>query len=595
MLERSQSLKRANTSSTLYGHEAKFDFDEKVVSSRAYRRAFQHFLRQSRSDCKLRAVDKEPDLTDTDTASIHPISHRTIAADGGSEVEIVKRSENIQLLKQHNEVNLIELDDTSSLSPDCVIPNPKAITHCKSVGDLSTPPDLALGYSWWDQTAASSVHIAPNFSRFVTCPTLPTPSSVDSGIQSERPTTQPSPRAFDLLGSSSLDRSVERSRIESQPSQSSCQTTMITQRSKTAAGDASHSTGSAIQAYGSRVEHKQLDLLSPRDPYKMLGVAAGSVGSWTPQRETVNSQSQWELNTFLRSAVDNGHVASLETLLRKGADIEASDENGNRALHIAALKGCTEVVETLLRSGADKEAPCETGDRPLHLATHQGHLATVDALLKSGAQIHANGHGMYSPLHYAANGGHIEIVELLLRNGANTLAMNQAGQLPVDLAKIHGHDHVIELLVKRQQHKPDVRSEGHMVASLYQPGFEFASRVNWPQAKQKGLDRRKSLLVNIQDSSILTCQALNRDLWSDLRVQDEIKRRFVFLQYAKNDPNGAQYIQQHFRAYDRQDAYPHIAIVDPRTGKHTSIWGGPPVPSVNEFLSQLYKFRDRYS
>ncbi|KAK5256268.1 UBX domain protein Ubx2, partial [Cryomyces antarcticus] len=55
------------------------------------------------------------------------------------------------------------------------------------------------------------------------------------------------------------------------------------------------------------------------------------------------------------------------------------------------------------------------------------------------------------------------------------------------------------------------------------------------------------------------------------------------------------YINYYFHARDSQDAYPHIAIVDPRTGEQVKVWSGPPVPKPVDFVMELHEFLDRYS
>lgn len=121
------------------------------------------------------------------------------------------------------------------------------------------------------------------------------------------------------------------------------------------------------------------------------------------------------------------------------------------------------------------------------------------------------------------------------------------------------------------------------------------SRVPWDVARQEGRDNEKWLLVNIQDSSIFDCQVLNRDLWKDNGVQETVKEHFVFLQYSKDDPRAAPYLQYYFQASDISDNYPHIAIVDPRTGEQMKVWSGPLEVKPAEFLMQLHEFLDRYS
>jgi hypothetical protein len=134
-----------------------------------------------------------------------------------------------------------------------------------------------------------------------------------------------------------------------------------------------------------------------------------------------------------------------------------------------------------------------------------------------------------------------------------------------------------------------------MLAEMYRPPFEIMSRLPWDVAREEGRKSEKWLLVNIQDSSIFDCQVLNRDLWKDAGIRDTVKEHFIFLQYSKDDPRAAPYIQYYFQGSDVSDNYPHIAIVDPRTGEQMKVWSGPPLMKAAEFLMQLHEFLDRYS
>lgn len=141
-----------------------------------------------------------------------------------------------------------------------------------------------------------------------------------------------------------------------------------------------------------------------------------------------------------------------------------------------------------------------------------------------------------------------------------------------------------------------VSSKSNMLAEMYRPPFEIMSRLPWDNARQEGRGEEKWLLVNVQDPSIFDCQVLNRDIWKNKDIQDAIREHFLFLQYNRDDARGASYIQYYFHgSLDNQDAYPHIAIVDPRTGEQVKVWSGAPIPAAQDFLMQLYEFLDRYS
>lgn len=141
----------------------------------------------------------------------------------------------------------------------------------------------------------------------------------------------------------------------------------------------------------------------------------------------------------------------------------------------------------------------------------------------------------------------------------------------------------------------EASSKSNLLAEMYRPPFELMSRLPWDQARQEGKDGEKWILVNIQDPSIFDCQVLNRDIWKNPGIMDTVKENFIFMQYSKDDPKGNQYVQYYFQNKDNQEAYPHIAIVDPRTGEQVKVWSGRPTPGAMDFLMQLHEFLDRYS
>jgi UBX domain-containing protein 7 len=135
---------------------------------------------------------------------------------------------------------------------------------------------------------------------------------------------------------------------------------------------------------------------------------------------------------------------------------------------------------------------------------------------------------------------------------------------------------------------------------MFRPPWEIITRVSsFDEAKTEGRDQDKWILVNVQDPSVFDCSVLNRDLWKDKEVQTVIKEHFIFVQFTKDDEKLAarEYMQYYFSASSREDtnAYPHIAIIDPRTGEQVKIWSGAPIPEKADFLMQIFEFLDRYS
>jgi hypothetical protein len=141
----------------------------------------------------------------------------------------------------------------------------------------------------------------------------------------------------------------------------------------------------------------------------------------------------------------------------------------------------------------------------------------------------------------------------------------------------------------------ETNSKSNMLAQMYRPPFEIMFQRSWDQARDEGKEQEKWLLVNIQDPAVFDCQILNRDIWKNEEIKATVKENFIFIQFAKDDPRGEQYTNYYFHARESQDAYPHIAIVDPRTGEQVKVWSGPPAPKPIEFHAELHEFLDRYS
>jgi UBX domain-containing protein 7 len=137
-------------------------------------------------------------------------------------------------------------------------------------------------------------------------------------------------------------------------------------------------------------------------------------------------------------------------------------------------------------------------------------------------------------------------------------------------------------------------AKANRLAEMFRPPFEIMSTLGWDEARDLGKEEEKWILVNVQDESIFACQVLNRDIWKDPEIKETIKENFVFLQYLRNNPQGNKYAQYYFHAREDDDAYPHIAIIDPRTGEQVKVWSGK-APKPMEFLMQLHEFLDRYS
>ncbi len=140
----------------------------------------------------------------------------------------------------------------------------------------------------------------------------------------------------------------------------------------------------------------------------------------------------------------------------------------------------------------------------------------------------------------------------------------------------------------------EANQRANRLAKLFQPPWDLMFKGSWDNAREEGREGKKWLLVNIQNGEVFDCQALNRDLWKDPGVVETVRENFLFLQYSQTDVRAEQYLNYYFQQHENLDLYPHIAIVDPRTGEQVKVWSRE-APKTPDFLMQLHEFLDRYS
>ncbi|GAB5590065.1 UBX domain protein Ubx2 [Umbelopsis nana] len=126
------------------------------------------------------------------------------------------------------------------------------------------------------------------------------------------------------------------------------------------------------------------------------------------------------------------------------------------------------------------------------------------------------------------------------------------------------------------------------LADLFRPPFDIMYQGDFESARNFAKESKKWLLVNIQDPTEFSCQVMNRDLWSEQAVKDVIKESFVFLQYGNESPEGKRYLTLY-----AIENYPHVAIIDARTGERVKAWNTQ--MSVSDFLMNVTEFLETKS
>lgn len=137
-------------------------------------------------------------------------------------------------------------------------------------------------------------------------------------------------------------------------------------------------------------------------------------------------ESGYKVQEYIRAAI-KGDVERVQHFLQDGVDVNATYQNGAKALISAVLNGHTEVVRLLIRSGVDVSTKStakvwggEFQADALALASEKGHLEIVRVLINAGADVNRSRMFHRDAMDVAAGEGHTDVIRELLSAGFST-------------------------------------------------------------------------------------------------------------------------------------------------------------------------------
>eukprot|EP00727_Mastigamoeba_balamuthi_P004813 m51a1_g1433 hypothetical protein (613) ;mRNA; f:88850-91557 len=141
--------------------------------------------------------------------------------------------------------------------------------------------------------------------------------------------------------------------------------------------------------------------------------------------------------TPLHMAVRLGNVQFTESLLERGAPINAVDKKGQTPLHTACKAGNMELIESLLEHNAPANVTDRAGNTLLHCSAVGGHPFVVERLLESGAILEARNVEGNSVLHLCILSRFTPnfLRFLLSKAPEEASCQNRAGKTPFDLSR----------------------------------------------------------------------------------------------------------------------------------------------------------------
>lgn len=130
-------------------------------------------------------------------------------------------------------------------------------------------------------------------------------------------------------------------------------------------------------------------------------------------------------------------------------EVKKEMTNMETALLTATEKQETNTVISLLKKGTDINITDNKGRTPLMIATYKNDIKTAKALIEAGADVNIQDDMKNNPFLYAGAEGYLHILKLTIDAGADPSLTNRYGGTALIPASEHGYIDVIKELLTR--------------------------------------------------------------------------------------------------------------------------------------------------
>jgi ankyrin repeat protein len=206
-----------------------------------------------------------------------------------------------------------------------------------------------------------------------------------------------------------------------------------------------------------------------------------------------DTEKNYDSVGFLK-AVREGNLASTESLLKSGMNINVEDAKKNTALILACEYGHEKLIEFLVEQKADLNKSNIYGNSPISIACQTGNTNLVRLFIAKGACVNNIDFVHPTPLFQACANNHPEIVQILLDNGADQFIYSMDGHIPLTIACEKGHLDVLKVLVNKGA---NINTFYHGIVGKY--GWTLLQNACNNRNKQKSLDLLKEYELNISN------------------------------------------------------------------------------------------------
>lgn len=165
---------------------------------------------------------------------------------------------------------------------------------------------------------------------------------------------------------------------------------------------------------------------------------------------------------LLHRACSNGHVETLDLLVKMGREVDEYDESGISPIGQAGMLGRSDLIYELLRDPKIVSQGSNICFTPLHYACQGGHFECVQSLIKLGANVNKKDSYGLAPIHYAALYGHIDILVKLLESDLETETITKA----LHVAASHNNTECVKKIIDSGNYINVCNEEGNTALTI---------------------------------------------------------------------------------------------------------------------------------
>lgn len=227
------------------------------------------------------------------------------------------------------------------------------------------------------------------------------------------------------------------------------------------------------------------------------------------------------IGTGLMIAAWEGNIPMMALFVKRGANVNLANKDGEQALMFAAWRGHVDAVRWLIDHGAQVNRPGLAWSA-LHYAVFAGHERATRALIARGADINARSTNGSTPLMMAAREGREELAQLLVELGADTNAKNDRGEDAFVWAMRNGNPQIAKLVASPERFAAAARvpeSYGEPTRSQAAP-----ARLDDLIREMRAAQAEGRLTPELQQAYLAAVRQLRQPAQADAARRDDVPK-----------------------------------------------------------------------